>query len=176
MSQVCFDSGYLLVFLTLVVVVIVWIVYLVREQLNDEIRRLYDNIEDLTTSAGSATSVGTSSRSDVSLRSAIAPSLRSGVPPPQFPMTYGDPRYIYGGSQLVGYVYPHSDPNQMFRLMGRQTGSNKYEYYVIHPYTDIKIPINNKNGWELNDGDRVNIPGFKGHYIVRIYDMDHPLT
>lgn len=145
----------------MVVFVIVWIVYHVREQLYDNMRQLYDNIDNLTPSTTPAQGPPL-----------MAPT-RLAVPAP-FPVTYGDPRYIYGGSQLVGYVYPHKDPNQMFRLMGRQTGSNKYEYYVIHPYTDIKIPINNKNGWELNNGDQVNIPGFKGPYIVKIYDMDHP--
>lgn len=160
MSQMCFDSGYLLIFLTLVVVVIVWIVWVVREQLNDHIRQLYENLDDLTNKSPQGPQQ-------------LTPPARLAVPAP-FPVTYNSPQYIYGGSQLVGYVYPHKDPNQMFRLMGRQTGSNKYEYYVIHPYTDIKIPINTKNGWELNNGDQVHIPGFKGPYIVKIYDMDHP--
>lgn len=93
--------------------------------------------------------------------------------PPVMPAyPYDDIRY--GDYQLVGYVFPHRHPDQMFRLMGRRYDSYKYEYYVIHPYTDIRIPIKVKNDWELNTGDHVDIPGFKGHYVVNIYDIDRP--
>jgi hypothetical protein len=86
-------------------------------------------------------------------------------------------RRVYGDFQLVGYAYRHGHKghgDNMFRLMGRQIGGNKYEYYVIHPDNDIKIPISVKNDWELNTGDTIDITGFSHRYTVNIYDQDHP--
>lgn len=107
----------------------------------------------------------------------LIPPIQRGFFPPtvrtQLPFnlaTQGD----YGNFQQVGYVVSPKDGNQMFRLMGRQLDSYRYEYYVIHPYTEIKIPITVKNDWELHTDDQVEIPGFKGHYRVQIYDIDRP--
>jgi hypothetical protein len=80
----------------------------------------------------------------------------------------------YGPFQQVGYVSSSHDSNEMFRLMGRQLDTSRYEYYVIHPYTEIKIPIKVKNDWELHTDDHVEIPGFHRHYHVQIYDYDRP--
>jgi hypothetical protein len=105
------------------------------------------------------------------------PPLQRGMYPPtnEYQLPFNIPTQGgYGNFQQVGYVHSHKNPDQMFRLMGRQMGSSRYEYYVIHPYNEIKIPIRSKNDWELNTGDRVEITGFPGHYLVEIYDIDRP--
>ena len=84
--------------------------------------------------------------------------------------TQGD----FGNFQDVGYVYHPQNPELMFPLFGRQIYSNKYEYYVIHPYNKIKISIKVKNDWELNKDDAVKIKGFPGDFVVEIYDLDQP--
>jgi hypothetical protein len=75
--------------------------------------------------------------------------------------------------QQVGYGHLDGKPDHMFRLMGRETYHNRYEYYVIHPQNDIKMPIKVKNDWQLNTGDHIVIPGF-GKCLVHIYDYDQP--
>ena len=100
----------------------------------------------------------------------------SNVPNVPYPATalpfYRDQRIPFEMYQMVGYVFNQRQSNDMFRLMGRQYAPAKYEYYVIHPYNDIKIPISVKNDWELNTGDHIHIPGFHDPYIVKIYDDD----
>jgi hypothetical protein len=80
----------------------------------------------------------------------------------------------YGNFQSVGYAYKPTNPDQMFQLFGRRIYSNKYEYYVIHPFTQIKIPVRVKNDWELSRDDKIIINGFPGDFIVEIYDLDQP--
>ena len=80
----------------------------------------------------------------------------------------------YGNFQQVGYAYKHDNPDQMFQLFGRRIHSNKYEYYVVHPYTQIKMPIKVKNDWEINNDERITITGFPGDFKVQIYDLDQP--
>jgi hypothetical protein len=107
----------------------------------------------------------------------MIPPIQRGLYPPT--ERYRLPFYVatqgdYGGFQQVGYASSKRNPDQLFRLMGRQLDSHRYEYYVIHPYTEIKIPTKTKNDWELNTGDRVDIVGFPGEYTVQIYDHDQP--
>jgi hypothetical protein len=80
----------------------------------------------------------------------------------------------YGNFQTVGYAYKPNNPDQMFQLFGRRIHSNKYEYYVVHPITQIKIPIRTKNDWELYKDDKVTVKGFPGDFKVEIYDLDQP--
>ena len=80
----------------------------------------------------------------------------------------------YGGFQQVGYAYKPNDHEQMFQLFGRRIHSNKYEYYVVHPITQIKMPIKVKNDYELNKDDIIVIKGFQGDFKVEIYDLDQP--
>lgn len=80
----------------------------------------------------------------------------------------------YGHFQQVGYVYKLNNPDQMFNLFGRRIHSGKYEYYAVHPITQIKIPIKVKNDFELNKDDTVIIKGFPGDFQVEIYDLDQP--
>lgn len=107
----------------------------------------------------------------------MIPPIQRGYFPPtmNFQLPFNVPtQHGYGPFQLVGYVFSKHDGHEMFRLMGRQLNSNRWEYYVIHPYTEIKMPIKVKNDWELHTDDRVEIPGFNGHYRVQIYDYDWP--
>jgi hypothetical protein len=76
--------------------------------------------------------------------------------------------------QVIGYAYKLNNPDNMFQLFGRRLYSNKYEYYVIHPITQIKIPINVKNNWELTKDDQIIIKGYPGEFKVEIYDLDQP--
>lgn len=78
----------------------------------------------------------------------------------------------YGNFQLVGYAYKPNQLDQMFQIFGRRIYSNKYEYYVIHPITQIKIPVKSKNDWEFSSGDKVKIIGFSGQFLVEIYGND----
>jgi len=102
-------------------------------------------------------------------RGPFSPMLAEKTLPINIP-THGE----YGNFQQVGYVYKLNNPDQMFKLFGRRIHSNKYEYYVVHPYTGIKMPIKVKNDWELNNGEKVTITGFPGDFTVQIYDLDQP--
>lgn len=80
----------------------------------------------------------------------------------------------YNDYQLIGYAYKNDKPNEMFQLYGRRIyqNNNKYEYYVIHPYTQIVIPVKVKNDQELNTDDNIYIKGFPGYFNVEIYNDD----
>ncbi len=112
------------------------------------------------------------------LSNQFIPSLQRGIYSPMlveksFPInipTHGE----YGNFQQVGYAYKPNDADQMFKLFGRKLHSNKYEYYVVHPSTEIKIPIKVKNDWEINNDERIIIKGFAGDFKVEIYDLDQP--
>ncbi len=80
----------------------------------------------------------------------------------------------YDDFQQVGYAYKLGQTDQMFPVFGRRIHSNKYEYYVVHPATQIKIPIRTKNDWELTTEDKVVIKGFAGDFKVEIYGLDQP--
>ena len=80
----------------------------------------------------------------------------------------------YDDFQQVGYAHKSGNTDQMFPLFGRRIHSNKYEYYVIHPGTQIKIPIRVKNDWEINQDDTITIKGFPGDFKVELYDKDQP--
>jgi len=71
----------------------------------------------------------------------------------------------------IGYVQNSKGNNldKMFKLYGRKNPNDKFTYYVMNDINHIKIPIYNKNGWELNSGDEINIEGFKEKYIVKLY-------
>lgn len=180
-NQVCFRSDHFLLFVVIMIGIIGWVIY----QLFDRYRRmnvmnsskmqdLYENITEIIKNDKNAIQVSNEEKPDQ--REVYVPQ-RTPEPvlvnyrPPIDPYRYGD----YGNYQLVGYVYPQRHPDQMFRLLGRRYNHTRYEYYVVHPYTDIKIPIQVKNDWELNTGDHVHIPGFQGHYVVYIYDVDRPI-
>lgn len=166
-NQVCFRSDYFILFVVITLAIIMWVIYQINDKYTRTTMKLQSMYKDMI-------------NTEPEPRNIPEPPVANLPPPP--PLGGG---YIrsdnyhqlvrYGDYQLIGYVYPHRHPDQMFRLMGRRYDSYKYEYYVIHPYTDIKIPIDVKNNWELNTGDRVNIPGFKGHYIVHIYDTDRQI-
>jgi hypothetical protein len=102
-------------------------------------------------------------------RGPYSPMLAMKTLPVNLP-THGE----YGNFQQVGYAYKPNNPDQMFKLFGRRIHSNKYEYYVVHPYTEIKMPIKVKNDWEINNDEIITIPGFPGHFKVQIYDLDQP--
>jgi Sec-independent protein translocase protein TatA len=179
-GQICVRYDYFVLFIVVAVAIIIWVLHQVNEtteKAKHKLKKLYQAIEEKqkqeqeqekikqNETALDTARVESQRREEIDERYQVRQD-RGTLPYP----IYNDPRY--GEYQLVGYVYPHKHPDQMFRLMGRQYNSTRYEYYVIHPYTDIKIPIKVKNDWELNHGDRVDIPGFKGHYLVNIYDMD----
>uniref|UniRef100_A0A6C0BLL0 Uncharacterized protein n=1 Tax=viral metagenome TaxID=1070528 RepID=A0A6C0BLL0_9ZZZZ len=192
-DQICFRKDYFITFVVVAVALILWVLYKVYDKVLaiSQISQLLQN--DAPIPVSPPTPVSSPSQPPMTPQPVLPPyvpevsipspislppvSLMPGRPPLityRSHYGYGDPSY--GEYQLVGYVHPehHSErhPDQMFRLMGRQFTPSRFEYYVIHPLTDIKIPIHHKNDWELNTGDRVTVPGFKGHYIVFIYDMD----
>jgi hypothetical protein len=170
MDQICFRSDYFIVFVIITFVIIGWVLYHCHRT-TEQLRTIYTDLDNLV-------SEQKDNPSPVQPQPQLPPQLIQQVPPqpqlmPNYPVMYNSiTQGLYGNYQLVGYVSSPKQPNHMFRLMGRQIYSNKYEYYVIHPYTDIKIPIDVKNNWELNTGDRISIPGFGGHYIVNVYDSD----
>lgn len=179
-DQICMRTDYFLVFVILTLGIIAWVIYQLMnhyQQLTtantDKLDDLYENLASITkdqkdkdTEKSKIDSQQSQPNLQPYLRHTYSQPVANYNVPPIMP--YG----TYGGYQLVGYVYPHNDPDQMFRLMGRQYNNTRYEYYVIHPFTDIKIPIKVKNDWELNTGDHVHIQGFHGHYVVKIYDDD----
>lgn len=182
-NHVCIRYDYFILFVLVSLGIIAWVLYQcyhITLGTKNKLKNIYENIDDLVKNQKEP--IVTPPEEPITL-----PIKEHGPGVYQYPsgpiappiVEYRMPfniatQSVYGSYQLVGYVYPHRHPDQMFRLMGRQIYSNKYEYYVIHPYTDIKIPIKVKNDWELNTGDHVEIPGFHGRYVVQIYDMDHP--
>lgn len=171
-DQVCFRSDYFILFIVVTVSIIMWVIYQLYSRSAHELQLLYKDMSELVKSTNNTQETPTTHE--------ISPSPIMQLPtkviqPPIVTPIYPYDVSRYGDYQLVGYVHPHRHPDQMFRLMGRRYDYYKYEYYVIHPYTDIKIPIDVKNNWELNTGDHVEIPGFKGHYDVYIYDTDRQI-
>jgi len=177
-NQVCMRSDYFIAFLLITLAIIGWVIYqmIIRyQQVNmnnvDKFDNLYENLTALIQGKKDEKKEEDKSENTVPVTFHSSPPSPPPIIDRRFPpiLRYG----TYGDFQLVGYVYPHHEPDQMFRLMGRQYNTTRYEYYVVHPYTDIKIPIKVKNDWELNTGDHIHIPGFHGHYTVQIYD-DYP--
>lgn len=176
-NHVCIRYDYFILFVFVSLGIIAWVLYQcyhITLGAENKLKNIYENIDDLVKNQKEPIAAPPETPNPNAYQHLLEP-----IAPPiieyRAPFTFNiGTQNIYGNYQLVGYVYPHRHPDQMFRLMGRQIYSNKYEYYVIHPYTDIRIPIKVKNDWELNTGDHVEIPGFHGRYIVQIYDMDHP--
>jgi hypothetical protein len=178
-QQVCFKTDYFVGFVIVTVGIIAWILYYCYRMALESVRR-DPQLETLPEPQPQPLT----DRQDPRVEQPYGPygpygqygqdgpySTRYGVQfGPQSLPVYGS----YGPYQLIGYASHHKHPDRMFRLMGRQYNSTRYEYYVVHPDTAIKIPIKTQNDHELNSGDRIRIPGFHGHFTVRIYeDNDH---
>lgn len=89
------------------------------------------------------------------------------IPAPRIiPSMVNDPSFLE-----IGYVQNKkgNNLNKMFKLYGRKYNDNKFDYYVVNDINNIKIPIYSKNNWELNTGDYVEIDGFRGKFIVKLY-------
>ena len=71
----------------------------------------------------------------------------------------------------IGYVQSKKGNKleKMFKLYGRRNYADKFTYYVMNDANNIKIPVYNKNGWEFNSGDMIDIDGFKDKYIIKLY-------
>lgn len=81
----------------------------------------------------------------------------------------------YGAFQQVGYLHHTKHNDQAMPLMGRRIHSRKYEYYTFHHANpNIKIPISIKGDDEVYDATTLQVPGYKGNFTVKIYDLDHP--
>lgn len=181
MDKVCVPYNYFVFFLFIVFIIIggtLYHCYQLSVNNKQKIKKLYDNLDELMDKQSSEVREVNEAREASHIPSQNPPTPPTlPTPPPvvEYRLPYNiSTRSIYGDYQLVGYVYQPRYPDQMFRLMGRQIYNSRYEYYVIHPDNGIKIQIKVKNDWELNTGDRVQIPGFHGQYIVEIYDMDRP--
>jgi hypothetical protein len=185
----------LIIFIMIITAIIVWVFYQIhnkyqqlilsskhlKNQIQETLQKLHLTHKNLTElQVEQRTSPHSEPRVEPRVQPRVEPRVQPRVQPPiqHISMLPPSPYYLEYPSenfQLVGYVSSHRHPDQMFRLMGRQYHPYKYEYYVIHPYTDIKIPIRIKNDWEINTGDQVQIPGFKGDYTVQVYDNDHSI-
>ena len=84
--------------------------------------------------------------------------------------------------QLMG-ILMRENTETLYQLFGRQKypGSSQYEYYVKSGNDDmknnVKIPLENKNDKEIDDGQTINIPGTdptKGEFKVKLYKYDLP--
>jgi len=68
--------------------------------------------------------------------------------------------------------------NKIMKLFGRAEfpGSSRYEYYTLVSSGNdvIKIPIYNKNGNELYDGDHIYIKSLNAKYKVELFSYDQP--
>lgn len=186
-NTICFKSNYFWLTLAILVIAIAFIIYKVYDkyqQIHTIVGKMSDNIKDIYNSSKNSPTPPNQQEKEIQeeidyTRDSTGnlnfptrrPILNYDLPILNMP-NYGNLRY--SNFQLVGYVHKRRNPDQMFRLMCRQINTGRYEYYVIHPQTDIKIPINVKNDWELNTGDVVSIPGFHGHYNVKIYDESNP--
>ena len=63
----------------------------------------------------------------------------------------------------------------MMKLFERHLYSGKYEYCTTHHIDiNIKIPIYTKNYYQLCEGDRVRVSGYKGKFIVHLYPQETP--
>lgn len=164
-DKVCIQTEWFIIFIIIIFAIMSWVIY---QFLTHNYKQM-DNLETFIRKQPNK-------RTNISHRKPqhhILPPQHHHMKHNMFPPPYIYPILPYDhymNFQLVGYVYPVNKPNLMFRLMGRQYNSTRYEYYVIHPYNDIQIPIHVKNDWELNTGDFVNIPGFQEQYVVKIYD------
>jgi hypothetical protein len=180
-NQVCFRTDYFVLVVTVAIGVIIWVIYKTNEKYEKNTDKLKDMCDEITEKMKEKPAVKEEEEPTVRYGGNSGYGPRSG-------QVYVNNGYVNNGYvnngygnygdgvyQLIGYVYPHRHPDQMFRLMGRRYNSYKFEYYVIHPYTAIKIPIKFKNDMELSTGDRIDIPGFHGHYIVHIYDTDRQI-
>jgi hypothetical protein len=79
--------------------------------------------------------------------------------------------------QAMGYVFrdesdPNYNPDEINRLVlyGRPDykGSDIYEYYLISPKDDIKIPLDNTK--EIYSGDKVSVRGYSGEWTAEVYE------
>ena len=91
------------------------------------------------------------------------------VAPVNIPPRYADDEY-----QAVGYAYNTENEKRLQLFAHRKDNStDRYEYYVIDK-NGIKIPIHNHNYKELYDNDTIHVNGYKGTFIVKIYDNEGP--
>jgi hypothetical protein len=74
--------------------------------------------------------------------------------------------------QMMGFVHRRKSMMQLFGHMIYPNGT-KWEYYVMDPQNQIKIPIQTQNQNELNQGDSINIAGYKGQYTVNLYNYQN---
>jgi hypothetical protein len=165
-GKVCIQPSYFIFFVVVCLLIISWALYQVNNQAN-EIRKL--TFQTMESSANAINKLGEEFRQVNSQKTQIVPPINLRSVPINIP-TQGD----YGNFQQVGYAYKTNKPDFMFNLLGRKINSYKYEYYVIHPYTQIRMPIKTKNDWELSSDDDIKIPGFTGNFRVHIYEMDSP--
>lgn len=179
LNQVCMPYEYFTLFIVIAVGVIVWALYQVKQQ-SLQIQELLKT-KDRSKDANRST-MNQLLRWLVDLKSTppmihinqstekpwngptVPPVQRINVP------TRGE----YGPFQQVGYAYKPNDVDVLFQLYGRRLYSDKYEYYVLHPYSQIKMPVKVRNDRELNNDEHIHIPGFTGEFKVEMYDIEAP--
>lgn len=72
---------------------------------------------------------------------------------------------------LVGYLQnvKKNKLKNMFKLYGKRDTRDRFLYYATSEINDIKVQVIQKNNFELNNGDIVNLNGFNDDYVVTLY-------
>lgn len=197
---VCMPSNHFILFILGGLVIIIWALYQVNLQatqikhlttLNDDKDRNYDQLGDMidqrlrdnNEKLGMLMASGQAQKTNdyqKIMDPLIPPLQRSPYITSTFdlgiPIAVSSRGTVYDNFQLIGYAYKHNKADEMFQLFGRPIypNGNKYEYYVINPITQIKLPVRVHNDQELNTDDQIHIKGFSGIFNVEIYDTDRP--
>lgn len=188
-AQVCFNSNTFLLFLAVNIAIIAWSLYRTYQQglENQALREEYGNAQRNVTIAKIKAQTEQAEKEaalnqieniiDRRIRqdngvnginavaeSQTCPSARYGIPINT--PTRGEPSDFY----VVGYIYRKRDPDRTMKLLERYLYHDKYEYCTLH-HNDpaIKIPVYTHNYYQLTDGDRVRVQGYKGSFKVSIY-------
>lgn len=81
-----------------------------------------------------------------------------------------EPQYIEIGYLIKNKHKKEKNPMDFtFKLFGKKNFRDKFTYLASNDYINGKLQVFNKNGYELNNGDVVNVDGIKGKYIVKLY-------
>lgn len=193
--QICFRSDYFWVVVIIMILVIVWVLYTLFGNYQKLVTSATDMYKSLVTEQSPQTErpVEGPTRPPIDpqvdvynfqkqrdmqrMYDPLIPPVQRGFYPPTniYQLPFNIPTQgPYDSFQQVGYVHRQHHPDQMYQLMGRKLDSYRYEYYIIHPQSGIKIAVDNKNDHELQSGDQIHVHGYKHPFKVQIYDNDFP--
>jgi hypothetical protein len=193
-DQFCFQTKDLSVYVTLLVLVVVFVAYVLykksqenmsnvnltyhmsQSELQQKIMTLQDELHNTKIAEQSCRSeLAQAKDNSVDMQTKLLNKIYNPLSPPE--RVYPGGRLGvsgYQGFQMIGFLFNN---NERYPLYGRYKypgRTNKFEYYLIDESRNrLKIPFKSRNDDELSDGDSVYVPEVGENLSVRMYEYEN---